>query len=129
MKTILSITLPHPDRELSPNARLPLSRQGAVVAGYKKANAKKAARRKAWVETKAALTGWREKPTHYHLTWHYKGAKPDADNCLARCKAYLDGACDALGINDRELDCAGIERVHSLTEWGTVTIKFGREEK
>ena len=49
-----------------------------------------------------------------------------ADNCLARCKAYLDGACKAMGIDDRTLDCAGIDRVHDLAKAGQVKIVFER---
>ena len=49
------------------------------------------------------------------MIWYFKGNKPDADNCLARCKAYLAGACKAMGIDDRPLDCAGIDRVHDLS--------------
>lgn len=37
---------------------------------------------------------------------------PDADNVLARCKAFLDGVCDALGVDDGSLDCLGVRRVH-----------------
>ena len=53
----------------------------------------------------------------------------DADNCLARCKAYLDGACKALGIDDRTLDCAGIERIHDLGRAGQVEIVFERRDQ
>lgn len=67
-------------------------------------------------------------PTHYRVIWFFKGPKPDADNCLARCKAYLDGACKAMGIDDRTLDCAGIDRVHDLVHAGKVEIVFERRD-
>ena len=46
--------------------------------------------------------------------------------CMARCKANLDGACKAMGIDDRTLDCAGIDRVHDLDRAGQVEIVFER---
>lgn len=125
----LTITLPHTPRELSPNAKAPLTQRGAQVAGYKKTAAKRRARTMAWAATLEALGGCKTTPTHYRVTWYYKGNKPDADNCLARCKAYLDGACKAMGIDDRTLDCAGIDRVHDLARAGQVEIVFGRRKQ
>lgn len=122
----LTIILPHTPRELSPNAHAPLTQRGAIVAGRKKASAKRRARHMAWAKTLEALQQRHMKPTHYHVTWIYKGVMPDADNCLARCKAYFDGACLAMGIDDRSLDCAGIDRVHDLSKAGTVEITFER---
>lgn len=67
--------------------------------------------------------GWR--PIRYDVTWFYWGGTgPDADNALASCKAYLDGCADALGVNDRVLDCAGIHRVKDRQQDGTVLIRF-----
>lgn len=126
MMTTLTITLPHTPRELSPNAKAPLTQRGAIVAGYKKTAAKRRARTMAWAATLEALGDHKMVPTHYRVTWYYKGNKPDADNCLARCKAYLDGACKAMGIDDRTLDCAGIDRVHDLARAGQVEIVFER---
>lgn len=128
MMTTLTITLPHTPRELSPNAKTPLTQRGAVVAGYKKTAAKSRARNIAWGRTCEALNGRRMQPTHYRVIWFFKGPKPDADNCLARCKAYLDGACKAMGIDDRTLDCAGIDRVHDLDRAGQVEIVFERRD-
>lgn len=125
----LTITLPHTPRELSPNAKAPLTQRGAQVAGFKKTAAKRRARQLAWGRTYEALNGRRMVPTHYRVIWYFKGNKPDADNCLARCKAYLDGACKALGIDDRALDCAGIDRVHDLDRAGKVEIVFERRTK
>lgn len=122
----LTITLPHTPRELSPNASAPLTKRGAQVAGFKKTAAKRRARQLAWAMTLEALKGRKMAPTHYRVFWYYKGNKPDADNCLARCKAYLDGACKALGVDDRLLDCAGIVRVRDLDLAGMVEIIFER---
>lgn len=126
MMTTLTITLPHTPRCLSPNAKAPLTQRGAIVAGYKKTSAKRRARTMAGAVTQEALKGHKMQPTHYRVIWYFKGNKPDADNCLARCKAYLDGACKAMGIDDRTLDCAGIDRVHDLAKAGQVKIVFER---
>ena len=126
MMTTLTITLPHTPRCLSPNAKAPLTQRGAIVAGYKKTSAKRRARTRAGAVTQEALKGHKMQPTHYRVIWYFKGNKPDADNCLARCKAYLDGACKAMGIDDRTLDCAGIDRVHDLAKAGQVKIVFER---
>lgn len=126
MMTTLTITLPHTPRCLSPNAKAPPTQRGAIVAGYKKTSAKRRARTMAGAVTQEALKGHKMQPTHYRVIWYFKGNKPDADNCLARCKAYLDGACKAMGIDDRTLDCAGIDRVHDLAKAGQVKIVFER---
>ena len=126
MMPTLTITLPHTPRCLSPNAKAPLTQRGAIVAGYKKTSAKRRARTMAGAVTQEALKGHKMQPTHYRVIWYFKGNKPDADNCLARCKAYLDGACKAMGIDDRTLDCAGIDRVHDLAKAGQVKIVFER---
>ena len=126
MMTTLTITLPHTPRCLSPNAKAPLTQRGAIVAGYKKTSAKRRARTMAGAVTQEALKGHKMQPTHYRVIWYFKGNKPDADNCLARCKAYLDGACKGMGIDDRTLDCAGIDRVHDLAKAGQVKIVFER---
>lgn len=96
------------------------------MAGFKKTAAKSRARNIAWGRTYEALNGRKMTPTHYRVIWYFKGPRPDADNCLACCKAYLDGACKALGIDDRTLDCAGIDRVHDLARAGQVEIVFER---
>lgn len=120
MMTTLTITLPHTPRCLSPNAKAPLTQRGAQVAGFKKTAATSRARNIAWGRTCEALNGRRMMPTHYRVVWFFKGPKPDADNCLARCKA--------MGIDDRTLDCAGIDRVHDLTRAGKVEIVFERRD-
>lgn len=129
MMTTLTITLPHTPRCLSPNAKAPLSPRGAMVARLQEDGCQEPRRNIAWGRTYETLNGRRMVPTHYWVIWYYKGARPDADNCLARCKAYLDGACKAMGIDDRTLDCAGIERIHDLGRAGKVEIVFEDRRK
>lgn len=108
MNAYLTISLPHPPEQVRPNGRAHWAAKAAAV---------KRARRLAMLETLGRMsehTAWclTHKPTSYTVRWYYwHGVEPDADNALAACKAYLDGCCDALQINDRDLACCGIERV------------------
>ncbi|MBT9449977.1 hypothetical protein ICN84_07805 [Akkermansia glycaniphila] len=121
----LTITLPHSPRVLSPNARVPLTMRGAVVANKRKVAAKRRARHMAWAMTIKELQGRKHfAPSLYVVRWYYKGVAPDDDNVLARCKAYKDGACSAMGIDDRGLSCRGIELIHDLRRAGQVEIVF-----
>lgn len=109
----VTVTLPHPAKELHPNARPHF---------MARARAKKAARQEAYF---AALSALRDAlkpvydgepisfaPVRYILRWCYWGHMPDEDNCLAACKAYLDGCADAFEVNDKTLSCTGIDRIH-----------------
>lgn len=48
----LSIQFPHPDRAISPNGQVPLTKQGAIRMNYKKVALKRATRNAAYVEAK-----------------------------------------------------------------------------
>lgn len=124
----LTITLPHTPRVLSPNASTPLTRGGAIVANKKKVSAKRRARHMAWAETYKVLNGRKFLPSFYTVRWFYKGPEPDDDNVLSRCKYYKDGACAAMGIDDKVLKCRGIDIVHDLSRAGKVDIVFEKGE-
>ena len=140
---VLTVALARPGRVLSPNSRSHWAAKQRVV---------REARGRARLLMLRALARLRETgepgpatprrlasetpasrsfvPTHYDVTWYYWGGTgPDADNALASCKAYLDGCCDALGVNDRVLDCAGIHRVKDREQEGTVLLRFWREAR
>lgn len=96
----LVITLPWPDKALSPNGRA----HWRTVA-----KAKGQAKHDAYFLTAAANSGKdRINPQHDDVlkvtaTFHPKTRNvPDADNCLASLKASLDGIAAALGIDDRQ---------------------------
>lgn len=118
--TQLSITLPHPAKALRPNIAVRMH-WGAKAAARAKA------RELARITTVDAIAAQKIDlihflPTGYILEWNYKGSKPDADNCLAACKGYLDGICDTLKINDRDLDVYGIFRIHDKAKANTLTL-------
>jgi len=116
--------LPHPPRELRPNGRVHWAAKARAVKSARACAKSMAFARMLRLGYGCFL------PSRYQLVWYYKGLAPDADNCLASCKAYLDGCCDAFGVDDRSLECAGIHRVHSLEVGvgGHVDLVFSREE-
>lgn len=92
------ITLPFPDKSLSPNSRA----HWAVKASHVKE-----ARRYALMMARAAgydsnmFKGY-DGRIHVWIDYYAKTKNyPDHDNCLSASKAYLDGIADALGINDK----------------------------
>jgi len=128
MKITITITLPHTNKLINPN--------GGHGNRYAIAKAKKEARLLAKVGTFGAISKIMPEEQlkfsdldSYALTWYYKGVKPDDDNCLSRIKAYKDGACDALGINDRDLSCRGIYLVHCMHRAGFLELSFWTEGK
>lgn len=124
------ISLPHGNKVLSPNASVPKTAKGVFAMARRKQKAKRTARTLAWAVTLEALAGRKVKPNRYMFRWYYKyGEPPDDDNVVARCKAYLDGACLAMGINDRDLRLMGVERVKDLVRFREVELVFWRVEE
>lgn len=124
---VLAVVLARPGRVLSPNSRSCWAARQRVVREARTRARLLMLKERREVEWMGLLPGgWR--PAKYEVTWYYWGGTgPDADNALASCKAYLDGCCDALGVNDRELDCAGIHRVKDRAKEGTVLLRFYRD--
>lgn len=121
---MLTVALARPGRVLSPNSRSHWAAKQRVVREARGRARLLMLRSKREAEEMCVLpVGW--KPVRYDVTWFFWGGTgPDADNALASCKAYLDGCCDVLGVNDRVLDCAGIYRVKDREQAGTVLIRF-----
>ena len=93
------ISLPYPDRILSPNGR----GHWATVARAKK----KAREGASWATiseagSKAKLAPYAAQERVDVALWFYPpdNRRRDADNALASMKAALDGIADALGIDD-----------------------------
>jgi len=103
----MTITLPIPDRRISPNACRGQSRAAAMG----KAKLIKAHRTRARLLTLEAIghlyhAAGATVPafTGYTLAHFFPTAQwRDDDNADAACKAYRDGIADALGIDDRRL--------------------------
>jgi len=93
-KDAITITLPLPPRELSPNAR---------VHWAAKAKRTKAMRERANMEARAAqgrrTRRW-ERATVRATFYHKDRRRRDRDNLLASCKAVFDGLADAGVIVD-----------------------------
>jgi crossover junction endodeoxyribonuclease RusA len=107
------VKLSYPDKILWPNGR-------TLKRNYL-ASTVKAHKRWAYLAALEADTGqgWVE-PVPIRITVHPKarGPLPDADNCIAACKSYLDGIADAIGVNDRDFAAP-------LVSWGHRTKHGG----
>ena len=92
----MTITLPIPDKILSPNARCHWARKSKITRLH---------RHRAKLTTLAALAGGNlPEFSTYSLTFHFPTrARRDDDNAAASCKAYRDGIADALRIDDHGL--------------------------
>lgn len=110
----MTITLPLPSPDLRPNSRPHWAR---------KAKATKAARALALLRALEAGVP-ATPPTHYRLLYHWPTPRRrwDDDNCVAACKAYLDGICAALRIDDRSLRFSGLEHDRSQPGRAGVTV-------
>jgi crossover junction endodeoxyribonuclease RusA len=94
----MKITLPLPNRKLSPNARIHWRSRSSLT---------KKARECAKLHTLEANDQWEwTTPTFnaYRLAFYWPDKRGrDDDNAASSCKAYRDGIADALGIDDRTL--------------------------
>ncbi len=94
---MIAITLPWPSPKLSPNWRGHWATKAPVT---------KRARAAAWAATKAARAYVaHDGPIAMRVTFHAPDKRHrDRDNCIAACKAYMDGLADGLGVNDRRFE-------------------------
>lgn len=97
----LTVSLPIPDRAVSPNANRGQSRWAAIM----KSKAVKEHRKKARYTVEAAIEAKKlqgVKWSGYSLAFYFPTAAfRDDDNADGSCKAYRDGCADALRINDK----------------------------
>lgn len=103
----MTITLPIPDRAVSPNARRGQSRRAAIAkAGVVKRHRLRAKLAALKVIGDAFHVRGLPVPAFagYSLAHFFKtAALRDDDNADAACKAYRDGIAEALGMDDRGL--------------------------
>ena len=115
----LIVWLPEPDRALSPNARVFWARRHRAAS---------AASMVACVLMRGALRRWRAvgvRMSGYRIVLYPRSARRrDVDNCVASCKAYLDGCARALCQDDCEWRLFGACVRRSERRRGVVAIVF-----
>lgn len=90
----ISIVLPWPPKELSPNVRT----NWAVLAREKKAYRTACA----WTAKEQGAKRLDAEKLHLTITFVPPNRRAhDLDNCLARLKSGLDGLADVLGVDDK----------------------------
>lgn len=114
------IELPYPAAALSPNSRA----HWRTIASAKKSH-------REWA--RLATLAWRgtdHRPIDAEqidvlITVYPPKAwrTGDRDNFLSRCKAYLDGIADGLGVNDRVFDCR-VQFMDERTTNGVISVSL-----
>ncbi len=92
------IELPFPDKVLWPNGRTRNHRFKAARVRLHREWAQIATRT---VAPPCFAHNGEQIPVSIEVCPQGRGQAPDADNCIAAAKAYLDGIADALKVNDR----------------------------
>lgn len=90
----VTVVLPWPSKDLSPNARVHWGKKASAVK-----KARKAAAEYAWVAMGCRRPMWAKAALEVTFNPPTK-ARFDLDNAVARSKALFDGLSDALGIDD-----------------------------
>jgi crossover junction endodeoxyribonuclease RusA len=91
---VSSVTIPWPDKALSPNARSHFHAKAKVAKAYRE--------QAYWLAYSSKLVAPEEGTIALRLDFHPPDArKRDLDNMLASCKAAIDGIADALEVNDQ----------------------------
>lgn len=118
------VELRHPAKELRPNGR---AHTMAVVRAKKEARGRARIVALAGMQRAGAQRGVFA-PVRYRITWLYKGTRPDQDNVVAACKAYLDGCADAFAVNDRAWTLEPVDLVHDKERAGWMVLAFSDGE-
>ncbi len=111
------IELPWPHKILWPNGR-----------GHYMAKSRETGKHKGWAQMAARAAKMTAPdgriPVLLKFYPQLRGPAPDKDNCLASCKAYLDGIAKAMGVDDRLFD----PRTEIASErLSKVVIRIGEE--
>jgi crossover junction endodeoxyribonuclease RusA len=114
---VITITLPWPDRVLSPNDR---------PHWAAKARAVRSARIKAWAHTKVAFGAKYWHSDHGDIYLDYVFNPPDRrardeDSLISSMKAHRDGIADALRVNDVRFRQGNVE-IGEVIKGGRVVI-------
>ena len=99
----MTLTLPWPPRELSPNARVDRRAVSGIRKSYRHACG--------WAATAAGHRALAAGPLHIDLTFQPPDRRPrDLDNMLSALKSGLDGLADVIRVDD---------------SWWSITIRKG----
>ena len=91
----MTIILRIPPKSLSPNGRTHWASKQKVT---------REARGQAKLTTLNLLRGHEPpKPIAYSIHYYWPATHRDDDNAIASCKAYMDGICEALRMDDRNI--------------------------
>lgn len=91
---MLTLTLPWPPKELSPNTRQHWSKLAKAKRAYRAACA--------WTAKQQGAGRIEAQKLHLTITFVPPNRRAhDLDNCLARLKSGLDGLADVLGVDDK----------------------------
>lgn len=114
----LRVTLPWPNKSLSPNARVHWARKAAAA---------KANRQAAKFYTRQAIgpskPGWQAAALSVTFCPPDR-RRIDPDNCVARAKSSFDGIADALGIDDSKFTTT--YRMGEPVKGGAVHVTIAR---
>jgi crossover junction endodeoxyribonuclease RusA len=125
---VVSFSLPWPPVQLNPNTRLHWAALAKFKARYRLAC------RLAVEEQQAALaTKFRDSIPAGPLLLVVRFMRPnrrsyDRDNLLARMKSGIDGACDALGLNDKRFTTVVIRVADEVGGRVDLTIRADDQE-
>lgn len=116
----LLVELPWPSKNLHPNARC----HWAVRARETKSH-RRAAYFLATAASRARPTSsWPDRIPIRLLFYPPVTRARDRDGLVSMCKAYLDGAADALGVNDNRFELPRIEIMETVKR-GKVSMEIG----
>lgn len=118
---MIRVELPYPARALWPNGRAHWAAKAKQTGIHRWAAA--IALRHA--QQSGAVADLDQRPVPIKLIVHPKrtGPLPDADNCAASIKAYLDGIADALKVNDKAFGAPTVE--YNALRTGAFVIEVG----
>ena len=106
---MITIDLPWPPKELSPNARVHRMQRARVARQYRSDCAWATVESAGGIHRCPRLTG-----SDLELIAEFRMPDKrwrDADNLLAMIKSGIDGVCDVTGINDRAFRRVTVDRV------------------
>ena len=94
---MITVRLPWPPKELSPNARVHWAKKAKAANGYRWY-----CRAETGTKWWAARSRYASAPVNLAITFHPPDRRRrDLDNMLASIKAGIDGIADALGVDDQ----------------------------